>query len=561
MITTAVTYFAARNIQNGCRKRQWLTISLLFCLGLLIGFKYSVPPVGISFYTFQTLSYVLDVYRNQESAENNFGRYLLFVSFFPQLVNFGRYLLFVSFFPQLVAGPVERSGNLLPQLKKIQIFRKEDIEEGFWLIVRGFFKKIVVADQLAPYADRIFGAPTEVNGIAAVLGTIFFAIQIYCDFSGYTDIARGSARMLGIRLMENFQHPYRAGNIQEFWHRWHISLTKWFTDYVYIPLGGSARMLGIRLMENFQHPYRAGNIQEFWHRWHISLTKWFTDYVYIPLGGSARMLGIRLMENFQHPYRAGNIQEFWHRWHISLTKWFTDYVYIPLGGSKKGVFRQCINIGIVFGLSGFWHGGSWHYVVWGLLHGSFLVGYILYRKYIPIKKTGVFRKAVSWVFTMLLVCTAWIFFRSPDSGSALAMISRIISEPFTGGITAVCDSFQIMGGKEVLKISLVLLSFGLTEHIPDDIREKIKKPLHLVVSVIVIICMMTAIEFLWLISLVLLSFGLTEHIPDDIREKIKKPLHLVVSVIVIICMMTAIEFLWLADMAEGTGNTFIYFRF
>ena len=403
-LTAAVTYFAARNIQNGCRKRQWLTISLLFCLGLLIGFKYSVPPVGISFYTFQTLSYVLDVYRNHESAENNFGRYLLFVSFFPQLV----------------AGPVERSGNLLPQLKKIQIFRKEDIEEGFWLIVRGFFKKIVVADQLAPYADRIFGAPTEVNGIAAVLGTIFFAIQIYCDFSGYTDIARGSARMLGIRLMENFQHPYRAGNIQEFWHRWHIS----------------------------------------------------------------------------------------------LTKWFTDYVYIPLGGSKKGVFRQCINIGIVFGLSGFWHGGSWHYVVWGLLHGSFLVGYILYRKYIPIKKTGVFRKAVSWVFTMLLVCTAWIFFRSPDTGSARAMISRIISEPFTGGITAVRDSFQIMGGKEVLRISLVLLSFGLTE-----------------------------------------------HIPDDIREKIKKPLHLVVSVIVIICMMTAIEFLWLADMAKGTGNTFIYFRF
>ena len=277
LITTAVTYFAARNIQNDCRKRQWLTISLLFCLGLLIGFKYSVPPVGISFYTFQTLSYVLDVYRNQESAENNFGRYLLFVSFFPQLV----------------AGPVERSGNLLPQLKKIQIFRKEDIEEGFWLIVRGFFKKIVVADQLAPYADRIFGAPTEVNGIAAVLGTIFFAIQIYCDFSGYTDIARGSARMLGIRLMENFQHPYRAGNIQEFWHRWHIS----------------------------------------------------------------------------------------------LTKWFTDYVYIPLGGSKKGVLRQCINIGIVFGLSGFWHGASWNYVVWGLLHGSFLMGYILYRKYIPIKKT------------------------------------------------------------------------------------------------------------------------------------------------------------------------------
>ena len=403
-LTAAVTYFAARNIQNGHRKRQWVIISLLFCLGLLIGLKYTVPPVGISFYTFQTLSYVLDVYGNQESAEKNFGRYLLFVSFFPQLV----------------AGPVERSGNLLPQLKKIQRFRKEDMAEGFWLIIRGFFKKIVVADQMAPYVDRIFGAPAEVNGIAAVLGTIFFAIQIYCDFSGYTDIARGSARMFGISLMENFRHPYRAGNIQEFWHRWHIS----------------------------------------------------------------------------------------------LTKWFTDYVYIPLGGSKKGLLRQCINIGIVFGLSGFWHGASWNYVVWGFLHGSFLVGYTLYRKYTPVKETGVFRKTASWAFTMLLVCAAWIFFRSPDIGSALAMISRIISEPFTGGITAVCDSFQIVGGKEVLKIFLILLSFGLTE-----------------------------------------------HIPDDIREKIKKPLHLAAGAIVIICMMTAIEFLWLEDMAEGTGNTFIYFRF
>lgn len=404
LLTALVTYFAAQNIQNERRKKKWLAISLLFCLGLLIGFKYAVPPVGISFYTFQTLSYVIDVYRKQENAERNFGWYLLFVSFFPQLV----------------AGPVERSGNLLPQLKKIQIFRKEDIEEGFWLMVRGFFKKIVVADQLAPYADRIFDAPTEINGIAAVLGTIFFAIQIYCDFSGYTDIARGSARMLGIHLMENFQYPYRAGNIQEFWHRWHIS----------------------------------------------------------------------------------------------LTKWFTDYVYIPLGGSQKGFFRQCINIGVVFGLSGFWHGADWNYVIWGLLHGSFLTGYLLYRKYIPIRKTGLFRKAVSWGLTMLLVCIAWIFFRSSDIGSALEMINRIISEPFTGGIAAVCDSFQIMGGKEILKIFLVLFSFGLIE-----------------------------------------------HIPDNIREKIKKPLHLAIGAIVIICMMTAIEFLWLSDMAEGIGNTFIYFRF
>ena len=225
LLTTAITYLAGIAVEKGRHRRAWLILAVTVCLGFLIGLKYSVPPVGISFYTFQTMAYVIDVYRGEISAEKS-----------PL-----SYALFVSFFPQLVAGPIERAGNLLGQLKEKHTMRGENLLNGFWLMLRGFYKKVVVADYLAVYVDKVYAAPQDAGGIGAVLGTVFFAVQIYCDFSGYTDIARGAARMMGIRLMENFRHPYRAVSIQDFWKRWHISLTCWFTDYVYIPLGGNRK--------------------------------------------------------------------------------------------------------------------------------------------------------------------------------------------------------------------------------------------------------------------------------------------------------------------------------
>ena len=225
LLTTAITYLAGIAVEKGRHRRAWLILAVTVCLGFLIGLKYSVPPVGISFYTFQTMAYVIDVYRGEISAEKS-----------PL-----SYALFVSFFPQLVAGPIERAGNLLGQLKEKHTMRGENLLNGFWLMLRGFYKKVVVADYLAVYVDKVYAAPQDAGGIGAVLGTAFFAVQIYCDFSGYTDIARGAARMMGIRLMENFRHPYRAVSIQDFWKRWHISLTCWFTDYVYIPLGGNRK--------------------------------------------------------------------------------------------------------------------------------------------------------------------------------------------------------------------------------------------------------------------------------------------------------------------------------
>jgi len=242
---TVVSWLCAAGIshmRSAAARRALLVLALSVCLGCLAVFKYTgffaslagmelswqiVLPVGISFYTFQTLSYVIDVYRDQAEAEPHFGYYALFVSFFPQLV----------------AGPIERSEHLLPQLKAERKFAAKDLSAGGWLLLEGYFKKIVIADSLAPFIDRVYAAPGQAMGPEIALATVLFGLQIYCDFSGYSDIARGSARLLGVELMENFRRPYEAATVKDFWRRWHVSLTGWFTDYVYIPLGGNRKGL------------------------------------------------------------------------------------------------------------------------------------------------------------------------------------------------------------------------------------------------------------------------------------------------------------------------------
>ncbi len=232
------------------RRRLLLIGALAVCLGLLAYFKYFnllgqtaaallggewrfmdiVLPVGVSFYTFQALSYVIDVYRKKMRAERHFGYYALYISFFPQLV----------------AGPIERADSLLGQLRKERRFDRDDLTAGLHLLVSGYFRKIVVADLAAPFVNAVFAAEAP-DGCAVLAAALLFGIQIYCDFSGYSEIAMGSARLLGVRLMRNFDRPYGAANIREFWRRWHISLTRWFTDYVYIPLGGSKKGLARQL--------------------------------------------------------------------------------------------------------------------------------------------------------------------------------------------------------------------------------------------------------------------------------------------------------------------------
>lgn len=187
-----------------------------------------VLPVGISFYIFQALSYTMDIYRKEIKAEKNFARYALFVSFFPQLV----------------AGPIERSKNLLIQLERmdeLKLWNYERVRSGILLMVWGFFQKLVIADRIAIVVDQVYDSYWEYGCVELVTAAVLFSFQIYCDFGGYSNIAKGAAQVMGISLMDNFRQPYFAANIREFWRRWHISLTTWFTDYLYIPLGGNRR--------------------------------------------------------------------------------------------------------------------------------------------------------------------------------------------------------------------------------------------------------------------------------------------------------------------------------
>src|ERR1051326_7662558 len=239
-----------------------------------------ILPIGLSFHTFQSLSYVFEVYRGRQPAEKHFGLYSLYVMYFPQLV----------------AGPIERPQNLLHQFKQIKRFDWQRIGDGLSLSLWGLFKKVVVADSLAIYTDTIYNNSRLHTGTSLLLATYFFAIQIYCDFSGYSDIARGISRIYGIELMKNFETPYFARSISEFWSRWHISLSTWFRDYVYIPLGGNRVVLA----------------------------------------------------------------------------------------------RNIFNIGVVFLISGLWHGANWTFVIWGALHGMY---YLVWRSLEPVA-AGVRRENV-----------------------------------------------------------------------------------------------------------------------------------------------------------------------
>ena len=341
--------FPGKGSEARRKRKRFLIISLANNLGLLAFFKYTlffrdnanaflarlgadfqiaspeqwfsavglefILPVGISFYTFQSMSYTIDFYRGQIKREPSFVRFATFVAFFPQLV----------------AGPIERSSNLLPQFRRVPFPSAENFSEGASLFLVGLFKKVACANHLSLYVERIYGAPEEANGAALLLATFCFAWQIYFDFSGYTDMARGIARCMGFRLMLNFNHPYLA----------------------------------------------------------TSLT------------------------------------DFWGRWHISLSTWFRDYVYIPLGGNRRGEARTCMNLCIVFVVSGIWHGAAWTFVIWGLLHA---IAIVTTR---PLERSTFYHQRIpafikrAWVFMFILF--SWVFFRAESLEDASIVIKRIFT--------------------------------------------------------------------------------------------------------------------------------------
>ena len=338
--TIVVDYVAGLFLEsttNPRRKKIFLVASIIANVGVLAVFKYynfindnltellgvfhlknEIPmlrillPIGLSFHTFQAMSYTIEVYRGKQQAEKHFGMYALYVMFYPQLV----------------AGPIERPQNILHQLKEKVVFNYDHIVSGLKLILWGLFVKVVIADRLSIYVDIVYNSPEHHSAISSLVATLFFTFQIYCDFSGYSSIAIGCAKVLGIDLMINFRRPYMSTSIREFWSRWHIS----------------------------------------------------------------------------------------------LSTWFRDYLYIPLGGNRVSMYRNMFNLFFVFLVSGLWHGANWTFIIWGALHGFYLIMEIVIDRLVPSIKLP---RSIRWILNFVLVAIAWVFFRASNFQTAKQILKNI----------------------------------------------------------------------------------------------------------------------------------------
>jgi alginate O-acetyltransferase complex protein AlgI len=350
IFTIVIDYIAGILIENaqGRKRKLFLVMSIVANVGVLSFFKYynffssnvnellhaigwrtfSIPflniilPIGLSFHTFQAMSYTIEVYRGRYPAERHFGIYALYVMFYPQLV----------------AGPIERPQNVLPQLHEKKYFDYDQVTDGLKQMMWGMFKKVVIADRLAKFTDPVFNHPHDYSPIVLLIATLFFSFQIFCDFSGYSNIALGSAKVMGFRLMRNFNKPYHSKNISEFWGRWHISLSTWFRDYLYISLGGNR---------------------------------------------------------------------------VSIPRWYFNLIF-------------------VFLVSGLWHGANWTFIIWGALHGFYLIFAILTQgpkekinAWLRISRFPRMHVFIQVFTTYCLVSFAWIFFRANNIREAFYIAGQI----------------------------------------------------------------------------------------------------------------------------------------
>lgn len=348
--TIAVDYIAGLFIEKarGPKRRLFLIFSIIANIGVLAVFKYFnfmnanlaglakvldwnypieplaiILPIGLSFHTFQSLSYTIEVYFGRQKAEKN-----------P-----GIFALYVMFYPQLVAGPIERPQNLLHQFREKHHFEYKRVTDGLKLMAWGLFKKVVIADRLAVVVNHVYGHPRDLKG-GLLIATVCFAYQIYCDFSGYSDIAIGAAQVMGFRLMTNFRRPYFSKSIAEFWKRWHISLSSWFRDYLYIPLGGNR---------------------------------------------------------------------------VPIPRWY-------------------FNLFFTFLISGLWHGANWTFIIWGALHGTYLVSSLLTERIrakivsaAALDQTPRLHRLTQTFVTFALVSFAWIFFRANTLSDAYYISTHLLS--------------------------------------------------------------------------------------------------------------------------------------
>ncbi len=347
ILVTGISYgcgIAMAAQQEEARRRRWFWSGVSACVAVLVLLKYlpffqspmerifgfnnagssTVITIGVSYFTFQAISYLADIYLGMEQPERHPGYFALYLSFFPKLLQ----------------GPLERGGDLLPQLKKTYRFDYGSARTGVLLFVWGLFKKVVIADRLSEFVATVYGNLSSSSSLSVLLATYCYAVQIYCDFSGYTDMALGTALLFNIRLTQNFKNPYLATSMADFWRRWHISFSRWLFDYIFKPL------------------------QMQWRDW--------------PKGGTACALLVTFL------------------------------------------------------VSGLWHGATWGFLVWGLLHGSYLASSIYYR---PLQKkiyrglgleNSRLQRLVQTVMVFHLVCFAWIFFRAKSLGDAFIAVDKIL---------------------------------------------------------------------------------------------------------------------------------------
>ena len=450
LVSAVVDFFLSNAIyreKSQSRKKFLLVLSILFNLGMLFYFKYTdffieisnslfdtnfnplnlILPIGISFYTFENLSYTVDVYRGEFKPANKFSDYLLFLAFFPKLM----------------MGPIVRAHDFVPQINEPYVISERDFAKGFFLIISGLIKKLVISDYITlNMVDYMFDNPALHTGVENLMAVYGYAMVIYCDFSGYSEIAIGIALWLGFKIPPNFMSPYQSLNITEFWRRWHISLSTWLKDYLYIPLGGNRN---------------------------------FSVASFIFVGGflvGSFIMGVEL-------FHLSNL------WAAVISAVLLLIFIIPALITKKtsGIAAN-FNLLTTMLLGGFWHGASWNFIIWGAIHGVGLgihkIWMLLTDKSFAAFKQSRIYKIISGILTFHFVCFAWIFFKAEDLEIAKTMIYQIFNNFDISVFGPFYDNY-----KGVVWMILVAMVLHL---IPDNLADKViarTKTIPMVVYILV----------------------------------------------------------------------------
>ncbi len=450
LVSAVVDFFLSNAIyreKSQSRKKFLLVLSILFNLGMLFYFKYTdffieisnslfdtnfnplnlILPIGISFYTFENLSYTVDVYRGEFKPANKFSDYLLFLAFFPKLM----------------MGPIVRAHDFVPQINEPYVISERDFAKGFFLIISGLIKKLVISDYITlNMVDYMFDNPALHTGVENLMAVYGYAMVIYCDFSGYSEIAIGIALWLGFKIPPNFMSPYQSLNITEFWRRWHISLSTWLKDYLYIPLGGNRN---------------------------------FSVASFIFVGGflvGSFIMGVELF----------HLSNFWAAV-VSAVLLLIFIIPAVITRKTSGIAAN-FNLLTTMLLGGFWHGASWNFIIWGAIHGVGLgihkIWMLLTDKSLSSLNQNRIYKIISGILTFHFVCFAWIFFKAEDLEIAKTMIYQIFNNFDISVFGPFYDNYK--------GVVWMILAAMVLHLIPDNLADKViarTKTIPMVVYILV----------------------------------------------------------------------------